>query len=329
MKIAIATGDPAGVGPEVSVRALAALANEWSKDETHFVLFGDGRDLRARLDARGLDGPEVVDVGACDARVVEAHTDDGASGSIALAALDAAIDAVFAERADALVTGPVSKAAIRMAGRSSAVDFVGQTEHLARRVGLPDDQVTMMFLGPRLRVALVTTHLAIRNVPQALTPARVARACVHLAEALERLDSPHGAPIVVTSVNPHAGERGLFGDEDDRAVAPGVRLASTSPPFTEGRFRLLGPVAAESAFRQAAAGEAAGVVAMFHDQATIPSKLLDWEQAVNVTWGLPFVRTSVDHGVAYEAARSGHISASGMLAAIRMARVLRRGMVTR
>ena len=110
---------------------------------------------------------------------------------------------------------------------------------------------------------------------------------------------------MVTGLNPHAGEAGLFGDEEPRAIAPAIADARALPAFRDGRLRLEGPVGAETAFRQAAAGEVDAVVAMAHDQATIASKLLDWTLAVNMTWGLPFVRTSVDHGVAYDAARAG------------------------
>ncbi len=310
--LAIATGDPAGVGPEVSVRALAALP----PDAPTPMLFGDARDLEARLAAAGLAGrASVHDVGACDPRVVSGHADHPEAGRIALASLDAAIDAVLAGRASAVVTAPVSKAAITLAGHA----FIGQTEHLARRAGLSDDDVTMMFLGPRLRVSLATTHLAVRDVPDAITIARVARATRHLAAALLSLGASQGAQLVVSGLNPHAGEHGLFGHEDDRVIAPALALLRAEAPFSDGRLRLVGPRPAEAAFREAQAGEVAGVVAMFHDQATIASKLLDWGQAVNVTWGLPFVRTSVDHGVAFPAARAGTADASGMIAALALA----------
>lgn len=310
--LAIAAGDPAGVGPDVAVRALAALPASAPAP----MLFGDAGDLERRLAAAGLSGrASVHDVGACDPEVVHAHADHAASGHIALASLDAAIDAVLAGRARAVVTAPVSKAAITLAGH----DFIGQTEHLARRARLLDDDVTMMFLGPRLCVSLATTHLAVRDVPGAITVPRVARAGRHLAAALVALGVPDGSRIVVSGLNPHAGEHGLFGDEDDRVIAPAVELLRAEPPFADGRLRVLGPRPAEAAFRDAQAGEVAGVVAMFHDQATIASKLLDWGQAVNVTWGLPFVRTSVDHGVAFDAARSGRADASGMIAAVTLA----------
>jgi 4-hydroxythreonine-4-phosphate dehydrogenase len=150
---------------------------------------------------------------------------------------------------------------------------------------------------------------------------RVARTCRHLAEALLRSGEVEPR-VVVASLNPHAGEGGLFGDEETRVLAPGIAEAKGAPPFSSGEASLEGPVGAETAFRHAVDGRFSGVVAMMHDQATIAAKLVDWGNSVNVTWGLPFVRTSVDHGVAYDAAARGEADPEGMVAAIRMARQL-------
>jgi 4-hydroxythreonine-4-phosphate dehydrogenase len=227
-----------------------------------------------------------------------------------LAALDAATDRVTAGEAPALVTGPTSKEAVARGG----TPFTGQTEHLAARAGLERDAVTMLFLGPRLRVGLVTTHLAVRAAVDAITPSRVARTVRHLGEALLCLEVDR--PVIgVTGLNPHAGEGGLFGEEEGRAIVPALAAAP------EG-VRLEGPLGAETAFRWAADGTLDGVVTMLHDQATIASKLLDWGAAVNVTWGLPFVRASVDHGVAYDAAAAEKADAAGMEAALAMASAL-------
>lgn len=290
----VSTGDPAGVGPIVSVRAARSIG-------VPTLLFGDA----ARLSS--LDpSASIVDVGAVADAVVEAHAPSAAGGRAQLAALDAAIDRALRAEGRALVTAPTCKEAID----SSGVPFIGQTEHLARRCGLGDDAVTMMFLGPRLKVALVTTHRAVRDVSDAITQSRIERACAHLLEALGRLGiaSPR---VVVSGLNPHAGEGGLFGHEERDVIAPAARAAG-----------VVGPIGAETAFRHAVSGSVDGVVAMFHDQATIASKLVDWTEAVNVTWGLPFVRTSVDHGVAYDAARAGTAEADGMVAAMRMALAL-------
>jgi 4-hydroxythreonine-4-phosphate dehydrogenase len=301
----VPVGDPAGVGPAVSVAAARAMGAEAS-----VRLVGDARQLGAM--APELD---VIDVGEVSRAAIEAREASEEGGRAQIAALDRAIDEVLAGRADAIVTGPVNKAAITSAG----TPFVGQTEHLARRAGLPDDAVTMMFLGPKLNVALVTTHLAVRDVPGEITEARVLRAIRHLAAALARLDPAPGAKLIVTGLNPHAGEDGLFGDDEPRAITPAILRARGDELFVRGALVLEGPTPAESAFRSAADGRALGIVTMMHDQATIASKLLDWGHAVNVTWGLPFVRTSVDHGVGYQAARTGEIESSGMIAAARLA----------
>ncbi|HJL19358.1 MAG TPA: 4-hydroxythreonine-4-phosphate dehydrogenase PdxA [Sandaracinaceae bacterium LLY-WYZ-13_1] len=308
-RLHVSTGDPAGVGPEIAARAARELASE-----RRLVLYGDRARLVAALEGTPvLDasdpapaGMSVVDTGAVPDEVVAARAPTPQGGRAQLAALDAAIDAARTD-GGAVVTAPTSKAAIERAG----VPFTGQTEHLARRAGLAEDAVTMMFLGPRLRVALATTHLALRAVPDAVTAPRVERAVAHLLEALGRLGlaTPR---VVVAALNPHAGEQGLFGHEDAEVLARAVHAFADTPGVE-------GPIGAETAFRRAAAGDVDAVVAMYHDQATIASKLLDWGEAVNVTWGLPFVRTSVDHGVAYDAAAAGTVSVDGMRAALALA----------
>lgn len=322
LPLAFACGDPLGVGPEVSVHAALELAKK--RDE--IVLFGEGQALTERLDALCLEaslrGRIVIEsVGTLPASARARHEPNAAAGALSLASLDAASGAVTEGRCRALVTAPVSKSAIQL-GVKEGPAFTGQTEHLARKAGLASDAVTMMFLGPRLKVALVTTHLSLREVPDAVSSARVGRTIRHLADAVLRLGARPRSRIVVSGLNPHAGEEGLFGDEEGRVIAKAIAWARTLPPFVSGTLEVTGAIGAETAFRDAKAGKVAGVVAMFHDQATIASKLLDWGAAVNVTWGLPYVRTSVDHGVAYDAATSGHVDPSGMLAAARLARAL-------
>lgn len=339
--LAISVGDPAGVGPEVSLRAAQALR------DVGFLVFGCQAQLLALASEMGMserifapaEVPDaqtlgariaVIDAGACAADAITQRRPTAEGGRAQLAALDAACDAVREGRAAALVTGPTSKAAITLAGTA----FTGQTEHLARRAGLRADDVSMLFLGPRLRVGLVTTHLRVAEVPSAITSARVVRTARHLGEALRALHGAHasGSPhsltakqmparalgereVLISGLNPHAGEDGLFGDEEPRLIAPALEVVAQQ--FADVRFH--GPVPAEAAFRFAADGRVDGVVAMYHDQATIASKLLDWGEAVNVTWGLPFVRTSVDHGVAYDAAGTEAVSADGMQAAVTLA----------
>jgi len=331
LPLAITTGDPGGVGPEIAVRAAHAVP-----DDAGVVLYGDAASLAARVVALGIDASRVVpltrgseralapgaiglvDVGVWSAAARQ-HEPTPAGGSAQLAALDAAIEAALAGRVRGIVTAPMSKAAVNLAGHA----FIGHTEHLARAAGLQDDDVTMMFLGPRLCVALATTHVAVARLPTEVTQPRVLRAIEHLTAALLRA-RPDARPlrIGITGLNPHAGEGGLFGDEEARSIMPAIDAARTHAPFADGRVVLSGPLGAETALRWAASSELHGVVAMTHDQATIASKLLDWTLAVNVTWGLPFVRTSVDHGVAYDAAAAGTADPAGMVSALSMAQRL-------
>ncbi|MDB4986946.1 MAG: 4-hydroxythreonine-4-phosphate dehydrogenase, partial [Myxococcaceae bacterium] len=268
-----------------------------------------------RLDDFPLGSVALVDTGRVSAQLIARHEATPEAGESQLQTLQRAARIVHAGRARALVTGPTSKVAIASAGHH----FVGQTEFLAQLDGRDDDAVTMLFLGPRLRVALVTTHLSIAAVPGAVTSARVVRSARHLADALLRLVPDRAPALAISGLNPHAGEGGMFGREELDTIEPALALLRSEPPFVSGAVKLSGPVPAESVFRAAQRGDVDGVVAMFHDQATIASKLLDWGAAVNTTWGLSFVRTSVDHGVAYDAARARNADADGMMAALAMA----------
>ncbi|MFW2390186.1 MAG: 4-hydroxythreonine-4-phosphate dehydrogenase PdxA [Polyangiales bacterium] len=331
--LAISAGDPAGVGPVVTA---AALAQCLGTDRA--LVYGDaawmerafhryGFEALKRIvpaDAGDLKAGEVglVHVADWPLTMVQARAPTIDGGGVQREALERACDACIDGTARAIVTGPVSKEAVSLSG----VAFRGQTEHLARRAGVHVENVTMMFLGPRLKVALVATHWAIKRVPSTVTREHIERTVRHLTDALSRW-SPDLRPlrIEVSGLNPHAGEGGLLGTEEETIIGPTLDEMRETDPYANGEVELIGPTPAEAAFRYAADGRAHGVVAMFHDQATIPSKLLDWGEAVNVTWGLPFVRTSVDHGVAYDAAATGTASESGMIAAVRAAQRLTDG----
>ena len=331
--LAISAGDPAGVGPVVTA---AAVARCLGKDRA--LVYGDaawmerafhryGFEALKRVDpaeAKTLNPGEVglVHVADWPLTMVQARAPTIRGGGVQREALERACDACIDGLARAIVTGPVSKEAVSLSG----VSFRGQTEHLARRAGVHVEHVTMMFLGPRLKVALVATHWSIKQVPSTVTAEHIERTVRHLTDALSRW-SPDAKPlrIEVSGLNPHAGEGGLLGTEEETIIGPTLEALREEAPYSNGEVELIGPTPAEAAFRYAADGRAHGVVAMFHDQATIPSKLLDWGEAVNVTWGLPFVRTSVDHGVAYDAAAAGNASESGMVAAIRAAQRLTGG----
>jgi 4-hydroxythreonine-4-phosphate dehydrogenase len=310
-RVALSIGCPCGIGPEVSVVAAARATN------ARVLLVGDANVLYEAARLRGVDASrlDVYQPGpplAARDRAPGAPT--RASGAAQLAWIDAACALVVRGEADALVTGPVSKDAIASSGAPGSRGFMGHTEHLA--LLLKRSEVTMAFHSKELTTALVTTHVPLARVPQAVTAAGVARAACALAEFLSRL-GVRAPRLVVAGVNPHAGESGRIGREEIRAVAPGVAKARTRVARLGASVE--GPMGAESAFRLAAGGRFDGVVAMYHDQATIPMKLLGFGEAVNVTLGLPIVRTSVDHGTAYDRAGKGTADASGMRAAIDLA----------
>jgi 4-hydroxythreonine-4-phosphate dehydrogenase len=329
--IVITMGCPSGIGPEV---ALAALA----KRPRGLVLAGDLATLRARAPLVGVSPERLVqvrDLGeepglARSAMAVLQATAPLAkhdrqpgkpstrTGAAQLEFIDCALALVLSGEASAMTTGPVNKEVIAASGLARARRFRGHTEYLEERAGAPP--VTMAFWSAKLTVALVTTHLPLSAVSGAINVEGVRRATVHVTELMLRLGVV--APrIAVAALNPHAGEGGLLGDEEERLVGPGIALARAQ--FKRNtNVSILGPVPAETAFRVAASGGFDAVVAMYHDQATIPMKLVGFGDAVNVTLGLPIVRTSVDHGTAYDRAGKGTADATGMVGAIALAQRL-------
>jgi 4-hydroxythreonine-4-phosphate dehydrogenase len=329
-RIALSIGCPSGVGPEVSVVAATA------ERRARVLLVGDAGAVRAAARGRGIDPARVVrvaepadgwtvprghvavwqptrDLAAADRK---AGAPTAASGAAQLAWIDEACDRVSRGEADALVTGPVSKEAIARSRVEGAAGFLGHTEHLQKR--LRSREVVMAFWSEPLVTALVTTHLPLSAVPRAVTPARVARATYWLAWLVARL-SRRAPRIAVAALNPHAGEGGLLGEDERSRIAPGMELARERLRATATKATVEGPVPAETAFRLALGGGWDGVVAMYHDQATIPMKLAGFGDAVNVSLGLPIVRTSVDHGTAYDRAGSWTADPRGMRSAIGLA----------
>lgn len=310
IRLSVSVGCPCGIGPEVTVAALAAPLENAS-----VVLRGDRGAIEDAARLRGVDLSALVRVTVAPSsdlpRAARAYGKPGVSaGSAQLKAIDDAVADVLGGRSDAIVTGPVSKLAITRAG----TDFLGHTEYLAAAAGVA--RVVMLFAGPRLRTSLVTTHVSIRALPSAITAEAVTETVVMTARSMSREFGVARPRVAVTGLNPHAGEGGLLGAEERDVIADAVNVAKTM--LGEG-FRVVGPIAAEAAFREAKEAKHDVVVAMFHDQATIASKLLDFGDAVNVTLGLPFVRTSVDHGTGYDIAGKGVADARGMRAALELA----------
>jgi len=258
-------------------------------------------------------GPEVVDKAlreSYDAEFTVLGSRTG-GGKEALAAIDQAIDLALAKKVDGIVTAPVSKERIAKTG----VPFIGHTEHLAARAGVKAP--VMLFVAGPLRVALVTTHVALRKLPGMLTADRILGVLRETSKSLRDSFGVHEARLAVCGLNPHAGEGGEFGREELDVIAPAVEAAKK-----EG-IRAEGPYAADTVWKR----PCDAIVAMYHDQGLGPIKAMH-PDAVNVTLGLPFVRTSPDHGTAFDIAGKGIADPKPMIAALRLAVELCRGRKT-
>jgi 4-hydroxythreonine-4-phosphate dehydrogenase len=249
----------------------------------------------------------VQPLSALDAEALRYGVPDPECGQAMVDYITWACDRCRGGEAAGMVTAPISKAAIRQAG----CRFPGHTELLAERCGVA--QVVMMLGGERLKVCLVTTHLPLRDVPAQLSTASILRTVTIVDDAFRRFFACVQPRIAVLGLNPHAGEGGLFGDEEARLIAPAIAAARAAGIAASG------PHSADTLFHFAAQGRFDAVVAMYHDQGLGPLKLMHFEDAVNVTLGLPIVRTSVDHGTAYDLAGTGTASEKSLVAAVRMA----------
>ncbi|MBX3161613.1 MAG: 4-hydroxythreonine-4-phosphate dehydrogenase PdxA [Deltaproteobacteria bacterium] len=302
-RLGITLGDPAGIGPEIVAAALATAPPAWL---SRIVVYGDPVPLERGARAMNVRLPSVEVVGNGLGDTAIPGRPDERAGAAQAGYLEAAVSAARRGEVGALVTAPISKTWARRGGFA----FLGHTEMLAERLAARD--VVMMFAGPKLKVALVTVHCPLADVATDLTTERVRRVVELLAESMVR-DFGHAAPRVgVVGLNPHAGEDGLLGDEDADIIAPA--LAAPCPPA-----QLLGPLVPDAAFRDAVHGRYDALVAMYHDQGLIPVKLVDFDESVNVTLGLPIVRTSPDHGTAYDIAGKGIARTVSMQRALSLA----------
>ncbi|NIE59177.1 MULTISPECIES: 4-hydroxythreonine-4-phosphate dehydrogenase PdxA [unclassified Burkholderia] len=311
LQIAITTGEPAGVGPELTVQALRDAAQRWP--DAHFTVLGDAALLDARAAAVGADRAALAGSGpvsvAHHALAVPAQAGklDAANGPYVLGLLDAAIDGALAGRYDAIVTAPLQKSTINDAG----VPFTGHTEYLAERTHTP--RVVMMLAGTGhkpLRVALATTHLSLKEVSAALTIDGLVETLAIIDRDLRR-DFGLAAPrILVTGLNPHAGENGYLGREEIDVISPA--LARANAQGIDAR----GPYPADTLFQPRHLADADCVLAMFHDQGLPVLKYATFGEGINVTLGLPIIRTSVDHGTALDLAGTGRADPGSMIAAL-------------
>jgi 4-hydroxythreonine-4-phosphate dehydrogenase len=316
-RIAITTGEPAGIGPEISI---AALSEPTLRDRVRAVMVGDAKMLALRaaqlanalplVPYRADEEPpenslEVLDVplavGSVPGRLEVKNV------PAILAMLDRAIDGALKGEFEAVVTAPLQKSIINQAG----VPFSGHTEYFAERTAAK--HVVMMLVGGGMRVALATIHLALADVPKALTAASLEATLRVLARGLTEWFGLEHPRILVAGLNPHAGESGVLGREEIDVIAPTLdRLRA------EG-FELSGPLPADTLFQPKLLSNCDAVLAMYHDQGLPVLKYASFGEGVNVTLGLPIIRSSVDHGTALDLAGTGRANAGSMRAAIELA----------
>ncbi|TVM35199.1 4-hydroxythreonine-4-phosphate dehydrogenase PdxA [Oceanidesulfovibrio marinus] len=328
--LCITLGDPNGLGPELVCRLLDPDAGAAAPgiDNVSWVLVGPASSLESHLGNRkpfwapigSLDHIDTLDPGVYlfepeplrgfSPEPGVASPEGGRAAGVSLAA---ACDPLLSGKAGAVVTLPLNKAMLQAAG----FDFPGHTEFLAQAAGLKPDEVTMHLCGDKLRVSLVTTHPRLADVPRLVTFERVLRCLTHTDGFLRALGLEEGSrDIAVCGLNPHAGESGAIGTEEIEIIAPAIAEAQARG------IDAFGPYPADTVFHRALHGEFAAVVAMYHDQGLGPLKLMHFHEAVNVTLGLPFVRTSVDHGTGYDLVGKHTASTGSLEAAISLASTL-------
>lgn len=319
--LAVSIGDPAGIGPEI-------IAASWARRSEYgavpFVVLGGASVLAAAAGRRGLDCAVVpiddpVQAPAAFARGIPviggndgayrpgAPDDQGAA--LALASLAEATRMALLGQVSGLVTAPVAKAQLARVG----FEFPGQTEFLAIACGLAAESAVMMLAGPSLRAVPLTVHCRLADVPGSLTTAMIAGKARIVAEALVRDFGIARPRLAVCGLNPHAGEDGRFGTEERDIIAPAIAL------LRDAGLDVSGPHPADAIFTPRARATYDVALAMYHDQALVPLKALDFDQGVNVTLGLPIVRTSPDHGTAFDIAGRNLADPGAMIAALRMA----------
>ena len=313
-------GDPAGIGPEVIVKA---LSDPKIHNLCRPVVFGDRGALnlcvgKKRFPAikeiihpsEAQGNPRQIDlIAVCclDRGVLTPGIPKRECGAAMVDCIVTAVELVKTKELSAVVTCPISKTLMQQAG----YDYEGHTQLIASLTRCRD--YVMMLAGRKLRVALVTIHCALKDVPSLLSKEKLLRTLRVTARSLEQDFGIPKPRLAVAALNPHAGEQGLFGQEEEKIIRPAIRKAKA-----EG-YRVEGPFPSDSLFHRAAGGEFDAVVAMYHDQGLIPLKLLHFSDAVNITLGLPIVRTSVDHGTAYDIAGKDLADPSSLKSAIAMA----------
>lgn len=323
-RVGVTMGDPAGIGPEIVVRAVGRpdvlavcrpiLIGDVGCLQTWVDRQAVGRGMRVLEKVSDISSAPAGEVGPLilatppveGGPVISPGTDQPAAGLAAAAAIRLAVEGCLAGALEAMATAPISKASFSLAG----INFPGHTEFLAHLTAC--DDFAMAFISPRLRVALLTTHLPLAAVPGAVRRLPLEK----LIRLVDRELKSYGIArprLALAGINPHAGEGGLFGDEETREMAPAVDTCRAAG------IDIRGPYPADTIFLRAVQGEFDLVISCYHDQGLIPVKCFSFGEAVNVTFGLPIIRTSVDHGTAFDIAGKGIADESSLVAAIRLA----------
>lgn len=308
-RVAITIGDPFGVGPEIVLKTLASRKLNASAD---FIIVGDSSILSAasRLPATPTALPRnvsIVDPYIIAPSEVKFGCQSKLSGEASLAYLDLALRLIKEKKADCLVNAPLSKEAVS----STGINFIGHTEYIAGRFKAKD--FAMMLLGGPLRVTLVTRHIPVKAVPKSVTKREIIKSIRLSYEALVDYFGIAEPRIGVASLNPHGGEGGKIGREEIEVITPAVSEAKR-------RFKnIIGPVSSESLFYLAYRGKLDCVVAMYHDQGLTPLKMIARDNSINITLGLPFIRTSPGHGTAFDIAGKGIANPGPLIESVKLA----------
>jgi 4-hydroxythreonine-4-phosphate dehydrogenase len=319
--IAVPMGDPAGIGPEL---VLKAAADPETLAEARCAVIGDRAVLERamaypgspRLVLRTMTDPaqgdyspgilNLLDLGNVDMAGFAIGQVSGMCGRAAYEYIESAVRLALSGRVDAVATPPINKESFRAGG----IDYIGHTEIFAALTGTRDPLT--LFQVRELRIFFLTRHIPLSQVCRSVTKARVMDTVRRCTEALHKLGVTEGV-MAVAGLNPHSGEHGLFGDEEEREIRPAVEAL-----LREG-YRVAGPISADSVFAQALHGRYNSVLSLYHDQGHIAAKTLDFDRTVAITAGMPILRTSVDHGTAFDIAGKGLASAVSLCEAIRVA----------
>ena len=318
--VAVTIGDPAGIGPEIVVKT---IADKDAFEDANCIVIGDSGVIRQTIEVTGadlrincVDDPadgdycegilNLIDLGNIDPDSYEYGKVNAMCGRAAFEYIEKSIELAMSGKADAVSTAPINKEAIRAAG----IDFIGHTEIFAALTDT-NDPLTM-FETNGMRIFFLTRHVSLREMVDMITKERIIDYVERCTEALERLGVREGT-MAVAGLNPHSGEHGLFGWEEVNEIAPAVEVLRARGYDVEG------PVSADTVFHQAAVGKYNSVLSLYHDQGHIAAKTLDFDRTIAITNSMPILRTSVDHGTAFDIAGKGIASAVSMVESVKLA----------